>query len=85
MLPSELRAQVLDEYHRAIARPDHVMTVAEAAWYYGYTVQWVRRLFVRRGCKDARITHHAMRLHLRRKAGQGRPRAALIKAQTRIA
>lgn len=76
LLPEDLRELVLAKYRVALMEPSHRMSMAEAAWLYGYTYQHVRLMVAKRKLRSTgsglrrRISHAAMRQYrMRRQPG----------------
>lgn len=90
LLPDGLRDRVLTWYKLAITREDHLLSIEEAAWLYGYhkaTLRWyVYRGYIPSRTRKQRryVTHAAMRHYIRQRKTTGRPRQALKNAQIRI-
>lgn len=91
LLPHDMATRVLTEYRVALKRSGRPMDYTEAAWLYGYRPDHLRRLVSNGRLKVTRkqgrvlITHVAMRNYLQSRVCSGRPRKALLKAQTSIA
>lgn len=76
LLPEDLRALVLAKYRVALMEPTRKMSMAEAAWLYGYTYQHVRLMVAKKKLRSTgtglrrRVTHAAMRQYrMRRQPG----------------
>lgn len=89
-LPAELRERVLKEYGRVLRRDDRRLTYREAAMLYGLTYETMRS-YISRGlirsngrAPNKWISHAAMRRYFLNRGRGGRPRKALVQAQTSI-
>lgn len=77
-------------YRKVLLREDTLMTMEEAAWLYGYSYATLRHYVSERRIKvkgkgvKTRITHSAMRAYIQQRGQGGRPRQALVTAQSSI-